>query len=140
MGKKIIKNDKEVKSVKSVTDEKNGTEDFEIVKEKSLHQLSLFKNRLVNLEMKLHDIEKMGKYSDAYRFEFFKQNIEILFTAIDLTLSACELEIDRTLELYSMGWLSEDAAYYINKDAKEAGVKIKRTIKDIDELMFKAVN
>lgn len=108
-------------------------------REEILQKLSSYKEKLVNLQVKINRIERMAQYKDSEVFDFYKDDLELLLTTIELSLTACELAVNRTYSLYSDGFIS-DPERYAEEELKRSIKEVNKEIKQVQGLITKAVN
>ena len=94
-------------------------------REEILQKLGSYKEKLVNLQVKINRIERMAQYKNPEVFDFYKGDLELLLTTIDLSIMACELAVNRTYSLYSEGFISDPERY--------AEEELKRSIKEVNK-------
>ena len=108
-------------------------------REEILQKLGSYKEKLVNLQVKINRIERMAQYKDSEVFDFYKDDLELLLTTIELSLTACELAVNRTFSLYSDGFIS-DPERYAEEELKRSIKEVNKEIKQVQGLITKAVN
>ena len=108
-------------------------------KEEILQKLGSYKEKLVNLQVKINRIERMAQYKDSEVFDFYKGDLELLLTTIDLSIMACELAVNRTYALYSDGFIS-DPERYAEEELKRSIKEVNKEMKQVQGLITKAVN
>lgn len=108
-------------------------------KEEILQKLGAYKEKLVNLQVKINRIERMAQYKDIEVFDFYKNDLELLLTTIELSLTACELAVQRTYSLYTEGFITEPDKY-AEEEVKRSIKEVNKEIKQVQGLITKAVN
>ena len=108
-------------------------------KEEIMQKLGSYKEKLVNLQVKINRIERMAQYKDSEVFDFYKDDLELLLTTIELSLTACELAVNRTYSLYFDGFIS-DPERYAEEELKRSIKEVNKEIKQVQGLITKAVN
>ena len=108
-------------------------------KEEILQKLGSYKEKLVNLQVKINRIERMAQYKDAEVFDYYKGDLELLLTTIELSLTACELSVNRTYSLYAEGFITEPDKY-AEEEVKRSIKEVNKEIKGLQGLITKAIN
>lgn len=108
-------------------------------REEILQKLGSYKEKLVNLQVKINRIERMAQYKNPELFDFYKNDLDLLLTTIELSLTACELAVQRTYSLYSEGFIS-DPERYAEEELKRSIKEVNKEIKQVQGLITKAVN
>lgn len=108
-------------------------------REEILQKLDSYKEKLVNLQVKINRIERMAQYKDSEVFDFYKNDLELLLTTIELSLTACELAVNRTYSLYAEGFITEPDKY-AEEEVKRSIKEVNKEIKGLQGLITKAVN
>lgn len=108
-------------------------------REEILQKLDSYKEKLVNLQVKINRIERMAQYKDSEVFDFYKDDLELLLTTIELSLTACELAVNRTYSLYAEGFITEPDKY-AEEEVKRSIKEVNKEIKGLQGLITKAVN
>lgn len=108
-------------------------------KEEILQKLGAYKEKLVNLQVKINRIERMAQYKDIEVFDFYKNDLELLLTTIELSLTACELAVNRTYSLYAEGFITEPDKY-AEEEVKRSIKEVNKEIKGLQGLITKAIN
>ena len=104
-----------------------------------LQKLGAYKEKLVNLQVKINRIERMAQYKDIEVFDFYKNDLELLLTTIDLSLTACELAVQRTYSLYSEGFINEPERF-AEEEVKRSIKEVNKEIRQVQSLITKAIN
>lgn len=108
-------------------------------KEEILQKLGAYKEKLVNLQVKINRIERMAQYKDAEVFDFYKGDLELLLTTIELSLTACELAVNRTYSLYAEGFINEPERF-AEEEVKRSIKEVNKEIRQVQSLITKAIN
>ena len=108
-------------------------------KEEILQKLGAYKEKLVNLQVKINRIERMAQYKNPEVFDFYKSDLDLLLTTIELSLTACELAVNRTYSLYAEGFITEPDKY-AEEEVKRSIKEVNKEIKQVQGLITKAVN
>lgn len=108
-------------------------------KEEILQKLGAYKEKLVNLQVKINRIERMAQYKDVEVFDFYKGDLELLLITIELSLTACELAVNRTYSLYAEGFITEPDKY-AEEEVKRSIKEVNKEIKGLQGLITKAIN
>lgn len=108
-------------------------------REEILQKLDSYKEKLVNLQVKINRIERMAQYKDSEVFDFYKDDLELLLTTIELSLTACELAVNRTYSLYAEGFITEPDKY-AEEEVKRSIKEVNKEIKQVQGLITKAIN
>ena len=104
-----------------------------------MQKLGSYKEKLVNLQVKINRIERMAQYKDIEVFDFYKSDLNLLLTTIELSLTACELAVNRTYSLYAEGFITEPDKY-AEEEVKRSIKEVNKEIKGLQGLITKAVN
>lgn len=65
--------------------------------------------------------------------------MELLLTTIELSLTACELAVNRTYSLYAEGFITEPDKY-AEEEVKRSIKEVNKEIKGLQGLITKAIN
>lgn len=109
-----------------------------MTKEEAVEQIVVYRRKVEKIEKKIRYIQTQQAYRDEVKFGYYLENIDFLILTIGLNLEALELSIDRTLALYQEGFLCQTEPY-IEEDTRAELKKVRKKLREIDELLQKAV-
>ena len=109
-----------------------------MTKEDAVKTIGLYRSKVEKIEKKIRCIEAQQKYRDEIMFGYYLQNIDYLIVNIGLNLECLENTIDRTLVLYQEGFICQTERY-IEEDTNTEIKKVRKQLREIDDLLEKAV-
>ena len=109
-----------------------------------MRKLNGYKEKLVNYQCKLSQIEKKVQYKDAENFGIYKPLIEAEFEKLDIILFSLEANIDNIRSMVDGGCafceLSDlDIEAMLTEQVKYSEKFIKPTVKEIEDKMDKSI-
>ena len=109
-----------------------------MTKDEAVKTIGLYRGKVEKIEKKIRYIQAQQEYRDEISFGYYLQNIDYLIFNIGLNLECLETTIDRTLALYQEGFICQTERY-IEEDTKIEIKKVRKYLREIDELLEKAV-
>ena len=109
-----------------------------MTKEEALKIVSSYRGKVEKIERKIKYIQTQQEYRDEVHFGYYLENIDFLLINIGLNLEALELSVDRTLALYKEGFICQTERY-IEDNTKETMKDIRKKLRQIDEMLHRAV-
>ena len=109
-----------------------------MTKEDAVKTIELYRDKVGKIEKKVRYIQAQQEYRDEISFGYYLQNIDYLIFNIGLNLECLENTIDRTLALYQEGFICQTERY-IEDDTKVEIKKVRKYLREIDDLLEKAV-
>lgn len=109
-----------------------------MTKEEAVKTISTYKVKVEKIEKKIRYIQAQQEYRDEIMFGYYLENIDFLILTIGLNLEALEMSIDRTLALYQDGFICQTERY-IEDETKTEIKKVRKQLREIDDLLEKAV-
>jgi len=103
-----------------------------------MDKLKKIKKKVEDIKSKIEKIEEAQQYQDVERFEFFKRDLEVLFTTIELSIFCCEMAINRTLELYNISFITECDGF-IEQEVKRTNNEVNKVIREVKKTVEKAI-
>ena len=111
-------------------------------KNEIMQKLNGYKEKLVNMQLKLSKIENNQEYKNEEKFGFYKPMIDDALDSLELSIISCEANLERLQELIEADeWISEEAGYGAELEELKHGEKyIKPKVKRVKELIEKSVS
>ena len=109
-----------------------------MTKDEALEIVNLYRDKIEKIQRKVKCIHTQQKYRDEIHFGYYLENIDFLLITIGLNLEALEGSIDRTLALYKDGFICQTERY-IEDDTKTTMKDIRKKLRQIDEMLARAV-
>ena len=109
-----------------------------MTKEEAVKTIVLYRKKVEKIEKKIKYIQAQQEYRDEICFGYYLENIDFLILTIGLNLEALELSIERTLALYQDGFICQ-TEQYIEEDTKGELKKVRKYLREIDDLLERAV-
>ena len=112
------------------------------MKRSVLEKIASLREKVVNIQIKLVQVEKTSSYVDEQHFEWYKPDIEKVLEELDVCIMGVETAVERTLALAEDGWDfgDKDCDYYVSKELKEGSQRVSKKIQNINDLFDKALN
>jgi len=109
-----------------------------MTKDEAVKTIGLYRSKIEKIEKKIRYIQAQQEYRDEIMFGYYLENIDFLILTIGLNLEALEMSIDRTLTLYQDGFICQTERY-IEDETKTEIKKVRKQLREIDDLLEKAV-
>ena len=109
-----------------------------MTKDEAVKTIGLYRSKVEKIEKKIRYIQAQQQYRDEVMFGYYLENIDFLILTIGLNLEALEMSIDRTLALYQDGFICQTERY-IEDETKTEIKKVRKQLREIDDLLEKAV-
>ena len=109
-----------------------------MTKDEALEIVNSYRDKIEKIQRKVKCIHTQQKYRDEIHFGYYLENIDFLLITIGLNLEALEGSIDRTLALYKDGFICQTERY-IEDDTKTTMKDIRKKLRQIDEMLERAV-
>ena len=110
-----------------------------MTKDEAVRTIKQYRDKVEKIEKKIRYIQVQQEYRDEVMFGFYLQNIDFLILNIGLNLEGLENTIDRTLALYQEGFVCQTERY-IEDDTKTEIRKVRKCLREIDNLLERAVS
>ena len=109
-----------------------------MTKDEAVKTIGSYRSKIEKIEKKIRYIQAQQEYRDEIMFGYYLENIDFLILTIGLNLEALEMSIDRTLTLYQDGFICQTERY-IEDETKTEIKKVRKQLREIDDLLEKAV-
>lgn len=109
-----------------------------MTKEEALKIVGSYRDKVEKIEKKIKVIHTQQQYRDEVHFGYYLENIDFLLVTIGLNLEALEISVDRTLALYKEGFVCQTERY-IECDTKETMKDVRKKLRQIDQMLQRAV-
>lgn len=113
------------------------------MKKSVIDRIARLREKVVGIQIKMVQVEKMSGYVDEENFKCYKNEIDKILEDLEISIIGVETAVERTYALAEEGWFfggMGECEYFVAKELKEGSQRVNKKIKQIEDLFSLAVN